>query len=109
MKKISLTPNATTGTCTANLGERGDFVGDETKMKLYKDAGEGRWYAMATHNVKEDEAHFYDFIFRIPYEGSVTNKVYILIRTSITPTQSTLPFGNLMDQTPVRSSLTRGK
>ncbi|MDI1332175.1 MULTISPECIES: hypothetical protein [Pseudomonas] len=78
MKKISLTPNATTGTCTANLGERGDFVGDETKMKLYKDAGEGRWYAMATHNVKEDEAHFYDFIFRIPYEGSVTNKVYMI-------------------------------
>ncbi|WP_155953715.1 hypothetical protein [Pseudomonas sp. URMO17WK12:I12] len=77
MKKSARpTPNATIGTCTADLGERGKFVGDEKKMKLYKDPGEGRWYAMATHNVEKDKPHYYDLAFVIPDEGNVADKVY---------------------------------
>lgn len=75
-KPASRTPNATTGTYTAYIGERGNFVGDEKKMKLYKDPGDGRWYAMATHNVEEDELRFFDLDIIIPDEGAVTDKVY---------------------------------
>jgi hypothetical protein len=46
------------------------------KMKLYKDPGEGRWYALATHNVEAEQLHFYDLAINIPDEGDVTSKVY---------------------------------
>lgn len=75
-KSSSRTPKATTGTCTADLGERGKFVGDEKEMKLYKDPGEIRWYLMATDNVKEDELRFYDLVVSVPDEGNVTDKDY---------------------------------
>ncbi|MFJ7281530.1 hypothetical protein [Pseudomonas sp. NPDC099000] len=91
-KPISRTPSATIGTCTAVISGRENFVGDEEKMKLYKDPGEGRLYAMATHNVEAGERQFYDLFFRIPNEGSVTDKVYMIDKDVNNPSTANATF-----------------